>query len=145
MKAREIMNDIIGAEFTAAHTDTVDTLKFGDGEKEVKKIATCLCATPHIIVHGSGYHEVQYGPKYMWRKDGFKLVLNMPGKVPDALTRLDDIIGELYDLKNDPLEVNNLYDRREYFTLREQMTRQLLVHVMVALAKFPRGMTTTHV
>lgn len=95
--------------------------------------------------HGSGYHEVQYGPKYMWRKDGFKLVLNMPGKVPDALTRLDDIIGELYDLKNDPLEVNNLYDRREYFTLREQMTRQLLVHVMVALAKFPRGMTTTHV
>ena len=49
MKAREIMNDIIGAEFTAAHPDTVDTLKFGDGEKEVKKIATCLCATPHII------------------------------------------------------------------------------------------------
>ena len=57
----------------------------------------------------------------------------------------DDIIGELYDLKNDPLELNNLYSQSEHFALREQMTRQLLVHVMVALAKFPRGMTTTHV
>lgn len=95
--------------------------------------------------HGSGYHEVQYGPKYMWRKDGYKLILNMPGKIPDALTRLDDCIGELYDLREDPLELTNLYERPEYLDLREKMTRQLLMHLMICLAKFPRGMTTTKV
>jgi len=95
--------------------------------------------------NGSGYHEVQYGPKYMWRKDGYKLILNMPGKVPDALTRLDDVIGELYCLKEDPLEINNLYEKPEYLALRESMTRQLLTHLMVNWSKFPRGMSTTKV
>lgn len=49
MKAREIMEDIIGAEFATVHPDTVDRLKFGDADREVTKIATCLCATPNII------------------------------------------------------------------------------------------------
>jgi len=95
--------------------------------------------------HGSGYHEEQYGPKYMWREGGYKLILNMPGKVPDALTRLDDAIGELYHLESDSLEIDNLYGQPEYLAQREKMTRQLLMHVMVCWAKFPRGVTTTKV
>ncbi len=94
---------------------------------------------------GSGYHEVQYGPKYMWRRDGYKLVLHVPGKVPDALTRLDSVIGELYNLKEDPLEIDNLYEDPAHFALRERMTRQLLTHLMICWAKFPRGMSTTRV
>ena len=95
--------------------------------------------------HGSGYHEEQYGPKYMWRSGGYKLILNMPGKTPDALQRLDDTIGELYDLANDPLEIDNLYDRPDILKLREQMTRDLLMHIAVCWAKFPRGLSTTRV
>lgn len=95
--------------------------------------------------HGSGYHEEQYGPKYMWRANGFKLILNMPGKVTDALTRLDDTIGELYDLNNDKLEINNLYNDPCYLELREKMTRDLLMHVAINYAKFPYGITTTKV
>lgn len=95
--------------------------------------------------HGSGYHAVQYGPKYMWRKDGYKLVLHMPGKVPDALTRLGDTVGELYCLAEDPLEIENLYGKPEYLPLREKMTRELLMHLMICWAKYPRGMTTTDV
>lgn len=49
MKAFEIMNEIIGAEFTAAHPDTVDTLKAGDPNKEVAKIGVCFIATPEVL------------------------------------------------------------------------------------------------
>ena len=94
---------------------------------------------------GSGYHEEQYGPKYMWRQDGYKLILNMPGKVVDAMTRLDDTIGELYCLAEDPLEIDNLYERPEYLKLREKMTRDLLMHIAVCFAKYPRGLSTTRV
>lgn len=95
--------------------------------------------------HGSGYQEEQYGPKYMWRADGFKLVLNMPGKVTDALMRLDDTIGELYDLNNDQQEINNLYENKEFACRREKMTRDLLMHLAINMAKFPYGITTTKV
>jgi len=93
--------------------------------------------------HGSGYHEQQYGPKYMWRADGYKLILNMTGKAPNALTRLGDTIGELYDLANDPLEIDNLYMHPDYLELRERMTRDLLMHIAVCWAKYPRGLSTT--
>lgn len=50
MKAFEIMNDIIGEDFIKhAGDNTVDTLKAGDPQKEVKKIGTCLTATPEVL------------------------------------------------------------------------------------------------
>lgn len=50
MKAYEIMNDIIGEDFLRERgQDTVDTLKVGDPDKEVKKIGTCLTATPEVL------------------------------------------------------------------------------------------------
>ena len=50
MKAFEIMNDIIGVDFIEQRgATTVDTLKAGDSQKEVKKIGTCLTATPEVL------------------------------------------------------------------------------------------------
>ncbi len=50
MKAYEIMTDIIGAGFIAARGEnTVDNLKIGDRDREIKKIATCLTITPDLI------------------------------------------------------------------------------------------------
>lgn len=50
MKAYEIMTDIIGAEFIASRGEnTVDCLKIGDANREIKKIATCLTVTPDLI------------------------------------------------------------------------------------------------
>jgi len=49
MKAYEIMNDIIGEEFLAEHPNTVDTIKAGDENREVKRIGTCLTATPDVL------------------------------------------------------------------------------------------------
>lgn len=50
MRANEIMTDIIGAKYIEEHRgETVDTLKFGDENVEVTKIATCLTITPDLI------------------------------------------------------------------------------------------------
>ena len=49
MKASEIMNDIIGEDYISANPDTVDTIKAGDPNREVKRIATCLTATPDVL------------------------------------------------------------------------------------------------
>lgn len=49
MKACEIMSDIIGRDFVSSMPWTVDTLKLGDENREVKKIALCHIATPDVI------------------------------------------------------------------------------------------------
>ena len=50
MKAKEIMREVITPAWEDAHSSwTVDCLKIGDPECEVKKIATTLTATPDII------------------------------------------------------------------------------------------------
>lgn len=50
MKAFEIMNDIIGQDFLQERGEnTVDTLKAGNPQKEVRKIGTCLTATPEVL------------------------------------------------------------------------------------------------
>lgn len=49
MKAYEIMNDVIGEEFLAGMGFTVDGIKAGDENKEVKKIGVCMTATPDVI------------------------------------------------------------------------------------------------
>jgi len=50
MKAKEIMREIIGAEWEDNHSSwTVDRVKIGDPECNVTKIATCLTATPEVL------------------------------------------------------------------------------------------------
>ena len=89
-------------------------------------------------MHGSGYEAVQMAPTYMWRTHYWKLVLHLPGEITDASIRLAEVRGELYDLKNDPYEWTNLYDEPQYLATREQLTRDLLMHLACIWAKYPR-------
>lgn len=49
MKAFEIMNQIVGEAYYAANPNTVDVLKIGDQNRDVRKIALCHMATPDVI------------------------------------------------------------------------------------------------
>lgn len=49
MKAFEVMTDVVGKKFLEEHPDTADKIKYGDENKEVRKIATCLTVTPDLI------------------------------------------------------------------------------------------------
>ena len=55
MKASEIMTSVIGAEYLSSHPETVDCLKAGDPDREVKKIGTCLTATPEVLRQASAF------------------------------------------------------------------------------------------
>ena len=55
MKANELMTLIIGEEFLKNNAGTCDTCKAGDPEKEVKKVGTCLTATPDVIRAASAW------------------------------------------------------------------------------------------
>jgi arylsulfatase A-like enzyme len=73
----------------------------------------------------------------MWRSGGWKLIQYLPGKLDDALLRVPETQGELYNLDADPLELINLYDEPAHVARREQMTRELLMHLAVAWTKYP--------
>jgi hypothetical protein len=45
--------------------------------------------------------------------------------------------GELYDLRADPHEHENLYDDPEHLSVRERLTRELLVHLASVWARYP--------
>ena len=47
MKALEFMRELDGPDFETP--GTVDCFKYGDKEREVKKVATCLTATPNVL------------------------------------------------------------------------------------------------
>jgi arylsulfatase A-like enzyme len=49
-------------------------------------------------------------PSVMCRKRDWKLILNLPGTLRDAASRLDELKGELYHLREDPGEWRNLYE-----------------------------------
>jgi len=96
-------------------------------------------------LHGSGYHETEKAPAVMWRAPEWKLILYMPGEFRDLDARLDEFKGELYAIKEDPLECNNLYDDEACFSIREQLTRQLLLHMTIAWSRFPRPYSYTDI
>jgi len=90
-------------------------------------------------MHGRGYEEYQKAPAVMYRTREWKLILSLPGHLDEAFHRYDRIRGELYHLADDPLELNNLYGAEEHAAVREDLTRRVLMHVMCALGRFPRG------
>jgi arylsulfatase A-like enzyme len=88
-------------------------------------------------MHGKGYTEVQEAPAYMWRTRDWKLIIYLPGYVADAAADVRGMRGELYDLRADPHEHENLYDDPEHLSVRERLTRELLVHLASVWARYP--------
>ena len=77
----------------------------------------------------SSLHEREGEAAFMWRTRTHKLilVLNRKLKVQDY-TKDDIITGEFYDLKNDPQEWNNLYNK-ESIDIQQQFTDELVQHL----------------
>jgi arylsulfatase A-like enzyme len=88
-------------------------------------------------MHGKGYTRLQEAPAYMWRTRDWKLITYLPGVVADAGARVHEARGELYDLRADPHEHENLYDDPGHLSVRERLTRELLMHLASAWAKYP--------
>lgn len=103
-------------------------------------------------MHGHGYETTggapgldwrtkearQAAPALMWRTKEWKLILSLPGDAGDALLRLGETVGELYNLREDPREWYNLYEDPTCLAVRERLTRQLLMHQASVMGRFPR-------
>lgn len=86
--------------------------------------------------HGGG---PLLAPAYMWRKKDWKLILFVPGRLDGAAAQARLEKGELYNLKDDPHEWNNLYADAKYAAVREKMKTELLVHLACVLSSTPRS------
>ncbi len=82
-------------------------------------------------------------------RSGFSVLpmgrLSLPGPLQDADARLDELIGELYHLKEDPGEWRNLYDDERWTAIREQVTAELLMHLVVAWTRWPAAANTKQI
>ncbi len=87
--------------------------------------------------HGGTTQRPPLAPTLMWRKQDWKLILFLPGRLNDAIERVGQVQGELYDLKTDPHEWTNLYADQKHAAVREQMKTELLMHLAVAWARGP--------
>lgn len=76
-------------------------------------------------------------PAYMWRTPDWKLILFMDRPLAEAGSHLGEVRGELYDLRNDPHEWNNLYTAASRASVREQMKTELLMHLACASEAYP--------
>lgn len=94
-------------------------------------------------LHGSGYHEMEKAPAVMWRTPEWKLILYLPDDFRNLDARLDEFQGELYALEEDPRECVNLYTNEDYLSIREKLTRHLLLHMTIAWSRFPRPYSYT--
>ena len=83
--------------------------------------------------HGCGLECPQIAPAWMWRTNEYKLILYRTGRVTDET----EPRGELYHLKKDPKELENVFDLPEYAEVRFSLMMNLLSHVSTAFAKAP--------
>jgi arylsulfatase A-like enzyme len=89
-------------------------------------------------MHGTGYEPREQAPAYMWRERDWKLITYTPGTAAGAISRVDESRGELYDLRSDPAESDNLYEDPAHLETRERLQNELLMHLASAWSKFPR-------
>lgn len=87
--------------------------------------------------HGSGFEPERRAPAYMWRTHEWKLILYIPGLARDARNAADQIRGELYHLASDPFEYTNLFNESSSRAMRDALTRELLMQLALAWARFP--------
>jgi len=87
--------------------------------------------------YGGAPNRMYGTPAYMWRKKDWKLILYLPGPLTEAISKVDQTKGELYNLAEDPYEWYNLYDQIEYAAIREQLKTELLMHLAISWAKGP--------
>ncbi|MEM6821497.1 MAG: sulfatase-like hydrolase/transferase [Verrucomicrobiota bacterium] len=93
--------------------------------------------------HGGGYESEQLGPTYMWRTSEWKLILHWKDKLPRP--GIDSkLTGELYHLVKDPLEAHNLFHVSAYSNRKGFMIQQLLEHLALHAARYPRQTTTVN-
>jgi len=76
-------------------------------------------------------------PAYMWRTPDGNLILFMDRPLAEAGSHLKEVQGELYDLRTDPHEWNNLYASESLASVREQMKTELLMHLACASEAYP--------
>ena len=77
-----------------------------------------------------GLHERPDEAAFMWRTTEHKLILCMERKADASEYTESDIIGgELYDLKKDPAEWNDLYNKEAYQDIQEKLAGELLGHI----------------
>jgi arylsulfatase A-like enzyme len=88
-------------------------------------------------MHGTGYEKAQKAPAYMWRTHDWKLITYLPGNAADAQVRVREAQGELYDLRADPGELENLYGDPDHLSVRERLTGELLMHLASVWARYP--------
>jgi len=82
------------------------------------------------------YHDGG-APAYMWRTPEWKLILFFDCPFEEARVKVEQAKGELYDLRKDPYEWNNLYADRKHAEIREKLKTDLLMHLACAWKGFP--------
>jgi arylsulfatase A-like enzyme len=88
-------------------------------------------------MHGRGYEEYQRAPAVMFRGDEWKIILSLPEELDTSHLKYDSLIRELYNIKEDPKELNNRFDDPACAEIKERLTSHALMHVMSCLGRFP--------
>jgi choline-sulfatase/uncharacterized sulfatase len=113
--AREIV-ETVDLSATICSLAGLDPLQTSDGRDLTK-----LLHGQHEIVHRVGVTEFAWSKSI--RKDRFRYVHYPVDMFSDEYP---DGFGELYDLEEDPWEMQNLYFRQEYGHTVDEMRRELL-------------------
>lgn len=83
-------------------------------------------------VQGEDLSELLKSPDQHWERDAFSELLGsvMVRTSDMKLVLCDDGTGELYDLKEAPLEVHNYFHDLAYRGVREELTEKILKHLL---------------